>query len=109
MPFGLGDMVDSAPRHVRHLETWCATYPAELHPDVVEHCVSARNVCCRKRPPLAGRRLSTPPNAVAFDGLGALGAWIATAAAVIIASARSLRKFAQSSLIDPGSESGLTR
>ena len=39
----------------------------------------------------------------------ALGAWIATTAALIVASARSLQKFARSNLIAPGSESGLTR
>jgi tellurite resistance protein TehA-like permease len=39
----------------------------------------------------------------------ALGAWIATTAALIVASARSLRKFARSNLIDRGAESGLTR
>ncbi|MGH7755539.1 MAG: tellurite resistance/C4-dicarboxylate transporter family protein [Vulcanimicrobiaceae bacterium] len=36
----------------------------------------------------------------------ALGAWIATTASLIVASARSLRTFARSSLIDQGSESG---
>jgi tellurite resistance protein TehA-like permease len=39
----------------------------------------------------------------------ALGAWIATMAALIVASARSFRKFARANLIDRGSESGLTR
>ena len=39
----------------------------------------------------------------------ALGAWIATAAALIVASARSFREFARSNLIGQGSESGLTR
>jgi hypothetical protein len=39
----------------------------------------------------------------------ALGAWIATTASLIVASARSFRKFARSNLIDQGSESGLTR
>jgi tellurite resistance protein TehA-like permease len=39
----------------------------------------------------------------------ALGAWIATTASLIVASARSLRTFARSNLIDQGSESGLTR
>ena len=38
--------------------------------------------------------------------LVALGAWIATTAALIFASARSLRKFARSNLIGPGSEPG---
>lgn len=66
----MGDMVDSAPRHVRHLETWRTPHSADLHPDVVEHCVSARNVRCRNRPPLGGRRLPTIPGVGAFDGLG---------------------------------------
>ncbi|MGH6839780.1 MAG: tellurite resistance/C4-dicarboxylate transporter family protein [Methylocella sp.] len=39
----------------------------------------------------------------------ALGAWIATTASLIIASARSLRKFARSNLLSQASESGLTR
>jgi tellurite resistance protein TehA-like permease len=39
----------------------------------------------------------------------ALGAWIATTVALIVASARSLREFARSNTIDQGSESGLTR
>jgi tellurite resistance protein TehA-like permease len=39
----------------------------------------------------------------------ALGAWIATTASLIVASARSFREFARSNLIDQGSESGLTR
>ena len=39
----------------------------------------------------------------------ALGAWIATTAALIVASARSLRKFARSNLIDRGGEFGVTR
>jgi tellurite resistance protein TehA-like permease len=39
----------------------------------------------------------------------ALGAWVVTAAALIVASARSLRKFARSNLINQASESGLTR
>ena len=39
----------------------------------------------------------------------ALGAWIATTASLIAASARSLRKFARSNLTGQGSESGLTR
>jgi len=39
----------------------------------------------------------------------ALGAWISTTAALIIASARSFRRFARSNLIDQGSKSGLTR
>jgi tellurite resistance protein TehA-like permease len=39
----------------------------------------------------------------------ALGAWIATTASLIVASARSLRKFARSNLIDQGSDPGLMR
>ncbi|MGH6850488.1 MAG: tellurite resistance/C4-dicarboxylate transporter family protein [Methylocella sp.] len=44
-----------------------------------------------------------------FMAWAALGAWIATAASLIVASARSLRKFARSNLIDQGPESGLPR
>jgi tellurite resistance protein TehA-like permease len=39
----------------------------------------------------------------------AFSAWIATTVAMVVASARSLQKFARSNLIGQGSESGLTR
>jgi tellurite resistance protein TehA-like permease len=64
---------------------------------------------------VASDRLSVADDYPPFQALAhlmawvALAAWFATTAALIVASARSLRKFARSNLIDQGSESGLKR